>query len=57
MRAVRMDRFGGPEALRLIDTPTPTPGAGQVLVRVEEAAEAHRALEGRRTTGKVVLVA
>jgi NADPH2:quinone reductase len=36
-------------------------GAGELSVRVgaefplEDAAEAHRALEGRRTTGKVLL--
>ena len=28
------DRYGGPEVLRVEDVPTPTPGSGQVLVRV-----------------------
>ncbi len=28
------DRYGGPEVLRLEDVPTPSPAAGQVLVRV-----------------------
>lgn len=33
MRAVRIDRAGGPEVLELVDRETPTPGPGQVLVR------------------------
>lgn len=36
MRTVRMTRFGGPEVLEVVDSPTdrPHPGPGQVLVRV-----------------------
>jgi NADPH2:quinone reductase len=34
MRAVVMDGFGGPEVLRLADTPRSRPGSGQVLIRV-----------------------
>ncbi|MBL8776709.1 MAG: NAD(P)-dependent alcohol dehydrogenase [Acidimicrobiales bacterium] len=34
MRAVVHERYGGPEALRIGNLPTPSPGAGQVLVRV-----------------------
>lgn len=35
MRSVRFDRFGEPEeVLRLEDLPTPSPGAGEVLVRM-----------------------
>ncbi|CAM3762038.1 NAD(P)-dependent alcohol dehydrogenase [Occultella aeris] len=34
MRAVRYDRYGPPEVLRVEQTPQPTPRAGQVLVRV-----------------------
>ena len=37
MRAIRVHAFGGPEALRLEDVPVPTPGPGQVLIRVEAA--------------------
>jgi NADPH2:quinone reductase len=37
MKAVRVDTFGGPEVLRLVDLPDPTPGASQLLVRVEAA--------------------
>jgi NADPH:quinone reductase-like Zn-dependent oxidoreductase len=35
VKAVVYDRYGGPEVLRVEDVPTPTPAAGQVLVRVE----------------------
>lgn len=35
MRAAIIDRFGGPEEFHLVDDlPTPTPGPGEVLVRV-----------------------
>jgi NADPH2:quinone reductase len=37
MKAIRVERFGGPEVLRLEDLPVPEPGAGQVLVNVEAA--------------------
>ncbi|MEV6769529.1 NADP-dependent oxidoreductase [Nocardia sp. NPDC051030] len=34
MRAVVIQEFGGPEVLRSIETPVPSPGAGEVLVKV-----------------------
>lgn len=34
MRAVVYDRYGSPDVLRVEDVPTPSPSAGQVLVRV-----------------------
>src|SRR2546428_13831897 len=37
MRAIRVHQYGGPEAMRLEELPTPTPGAGQALVRIEAA--------------------
>lgn len=37
MRAIRVPQYGGPEAMRLEDLPTPTPGAGTALVRLEAA--------------------
>ncbi len=33
MKAIRVDRLGGPEVLQLVDVPTPAPGPGEVLVR------------------------
>jgi NADPH2:quinone reductase len=37
MKAIRIDRFGGPDVLRLTDLPDPSPGPGQIVVRVEAA--------------------
>ncbi len=37
MRAIRVHQYGGPEAMRLEELPTPKPGAGQALVRLEAA--------------------
>ena len=34
MKAIRVHQFGGPEVLRLEEVPVPTPGAGQVLVKL-----------------------
>lgn len=33
MKAIRIERTGGPEVLKLVDVPTPEAGPGQVLVR------------------------
>ena len=38
MRAIRIHCYGGPEVMKLEDLPTPVPGQGQVLVRVEAAS-------------------
>ena len=38
MRAVRYERYGGPERLHLVELPTPQPGSGEVLVRVRAAS-------------------
>ncbi|MCP3012506.1 NAD(P)-dependent alcohol dehydrogenase [Nocardiopsis dassonvillei] len=38
MRAVRYDRFGPPEVLRVDEVPTPSPGEGEVLVEVHAAS-------------------
>lgn len=37
MRAIRVHAVGGPEVLTLEEVPVPTPGPGQVLVKVEAA--------------------
>jgi NADPH2:quinone reductase len=37
MRAIEIDRFGGPEVLALRDVPVPEPGPGEVRVRVAYA--------------------
>jgi NADPH2:quinone reductase len=37
MRAIRVPQYGGPEAMKLEDLPTPSPGDGQALVRIEAA--------------------
>src|SRR5436190_18981766 len=35
MKAIRVHEFGSPEVLRLEEVPTPQPGLGQVLVRMD----------------------
>jgi NADPH:quinone reductase len=37
MNAIEISKFGGPEVLTLVERPTPTAAAGEVLVRVEAA--------------------
>ena len=37
MRAVVIDRYGGPEVLRLAEVPEPVPGPGRVRIRVHTA--------------------
>src|SRR5467141_2497004 len=37
MKAIRVHQFGGPEALKLEEVPTPKPATGQVLVRIHAA--------------------
>src|SRR4051812_27214580 len=34
MRAIQQEEFGGPEVLRLVELDRPTPGEGEVLIRV-----------------------
>jgi NADPH:quinone reductase len=37
MKAIRAHEFGGPDVLRMEDLPDPTPGVGEVLVRIRAA--------------------
>jgi len=37
MKAVRFNRFGGPEVLEIVDLPDPHPGPGQVRIAVHAA--------------------
>jgi NADPH:quinone reductase len=37
MRAIEISTPGGPEVLRMVERPTPAPGTGELLVRVEAA--------------------
>jgi NADPH:quinone reductase len=37
MRAIRIESPGGPEVMKLVEMPTPSPGKGQALVRIEVA--------------------
>src|ERR1700733_11109039 len=34
MKQIQVSKVGGPEELKLVDAPKPTPGAGQALVRI-----------------------
>jgi len=48
MKAVQIPEHGGPEVLELVDLPTPTPAAGEVLVRVLAVSINHLDLWVRR---------
>ena len=37
MKAIRVEKFGGPEVLKLAEVPDPQPGPGEVLVRLHAA--------------------
>ena len=37
MKAIRIDAFGGPEVLRVADVAEPSPGPGEIVVRLEAA--------------------
>jgi NADPH:quinone reductase len=37
MKAVQLSRFGAPDVLKIIELPIPTPGPGEVLIRIRAA--------------------
>jgi NADPH2:quinone reductase len=37
MKNIQISQYGGPEALQLVDSPVPTPAAGQALVKIAAA--------------------
>ncbi len=51
MKAIYVTAAGGPEVLNYTDQPDPTPGAGQVLVRVEAAGVNFADVYARRGRG------
>ena len=60
MKAIMVSGYGGADVLKLSESePVPKPGTGQVLLKIhaalEEAAQAHRVLEGRQSMGKIIL--
>jgi len=48
MQAIRIHCYGGPERMQLEELPTPTPSAGEVLIRVEAASVNFLDLQKRR---------
>ena len=42
MRAIDPEQPGGPEVLRIVERPVPTPGEGEVLIRVALSSDAMR---------------
>ncbi|MCE9590845.1 MAG: zinc-dependent alcohol dehydrogenase family protein [Planctomycetes bacterium] len=54
MKRVIVDRFGGPETLRVVEEPTTEPGPGQLRVRVTSIGMNHAELMARRGDYKIV---
>jgi NADPH:quinone reductase len=54
MRAVQINRFGGPEVMDVVELPDPIPGVGQQLYEVSSAgvnfADTHQKGSARQTT-------
>lgn len=48
MKAVQVTKSGGPEVLKVLDLPEPTPGDGQVVVEVEAAGVNYADVMSRR---------
>lgn len=54
MKSVRVDRFGPPEVMRLIEEPTPEPGPGEARVRVTGIGMNHADLMAREGRYKIL---
>lgn len=54
MKQVLVERFGGPETLRVVEQPTPLPGAGQVRIAVTSIGMNHADLMARRGEYKLI---
>jgi NADPH:quinone reductase len=52
MKAIRIHAYGGPEMMRLEELPTPSPGSGEVLVRI--AAASVNFIDVQRRRGELV---
>jgi NADPH:quinone reductase len=50
MRAVRLDQFGPPENLKVVECPVPVPGDDDVLIKVDYAGLIYGDAEARRGT-------
>lgn len=48
MKAIRIHSYGGPEVLRLEELPTPTPSAGEALIRIHAAGVNFLDIQKRR---------
>src|SRR2546421_1900614 len=55
MRAVRFHAYGPSTQLRVDEVPAPTPGAGEVLIRVRAAAVNHWDIDMRNGTSRLPL--
>src|SRR5262245_12643475 len=51
MKAIYVTEAGGPEVLNYVDQPDPTPGPGQVLIKVEAAGINFADVYARRGRG------
>jgi NADPH:quinone reductase len=60
MRAVSIEKFGGPEVLNVVELPDPLPGEGQLLVHVDHAglnyADTHQAENSYLSPTKLPLI-
>jgi NADPH:quinone reductase-like Zn-dependent oxidoreductase len=53
MKAIRISQYGDSSVMQLVDTPQPKPRVKHSFP-LAQAAQAHRLLEGRQTTGKLI---